>query len=307
MSLDPTQKTYRDGAASSTTLLDQAMHESGAAEKNEKLDWHHNPETLDEARRRNHDEPIELAHKAAEASADWIRKDGIKEAAWKGGEVALKKAGGETLAETVKFLHDPLSPLKDIAQKRALAVAKNAAKVTMGAIGVEGMAVIGAGVATIGVAVRQVQLAEKNRETSDVVAMDLAATSLLDVDVDYKLSVYKHYQGSIAPESVMSKFKNPDGSLTAYGRENLPKLQAACDAGRSAALQAFYCDDVKGFLDSNPKVQERLKNDLAFSKGWDEVMFVKDRPNPSPKLDAIEHGVKARDGWSAADVIPMRG
>lgn len=294
MALSTTDKTYRDGGASSTALLDDAMHESGAAEHGERLDWHHDPATLDEVRRQVRDEPQEVARKAAEWTADKVVKHALF--------AAVAKVGGNTMARAGELLVNPLS----VATKPIAHYAMQTVKTVAGAAGVAETATIGAGVATVVAAVRNVQLAEKLRAASDVVAMDLAATSLLDLDQGYTASVYRRYDGSIAPDSLIARFKNADGSLTAYGRENLPKLHAACDAGRSAALQAVYCDDPKGFLDANPKIKERVAHDLAFSKGWDEVMYVKDQPGAAAKLEAIEHGVKARDGWSGAQAIPVR-
>jgi hypothetical protein len=149
---------------------------------------------------------------------------------------------------------------------------------------------------------------DRAREAADMVGMDLAATELLDLDANYKLDVAKHYEGSIAPPSVVAHFRNTDGSLTAFGKENLPKLQAACDAGRSAALEAIYCDDPKAYVESNPKIKDRLEHDIAFSKGWDEVMFIRDNdPDCTKKLETLEQSIKARDGWSGAASIPVRG
>ncbi len=295
MSLDPITKAYRDGVASSTELLDGAMHESGAADKTEKLDWHRAPETLDQARQEAHDEPEETARQAAEKLAELA----ITKAADKGTLALLAKVGGKPMATALEYAMNPqkivTKPLTQLAVKTAAGV------------GAAEMALAAAGVATIGAAVRNVQLGDKLRQASDVVAMDLAATSLLDLDGDFQSSVYRHYAGSIAPDSVMAQFKKPDGSLTDFGRRNLPKLQSACDAGRGAALQAVYCDDPKAFLDANPKLKDRLEHDIAFSKGWDEVMFLKNQPGAAQKLDAVEQHVKANDGWSSAQTIPVRG
>jgi len=101
-------------------------------------------------------------------------------------------------------------------------------------------------------------------------------------------------------------FKGWDGKLTAFGKEHLPELQAACDAGSRAAFEAMRCGGREAFARLHPDMAQRLETDVAFNKGFESVMWCAMQPDRDARLNAIQSGLDARD-VRGAHAQPVRG
>jgi hypothetical protein len=105
---------------------------------------------------------------------------------------------------------------------------------------------------------------------------------------------------------VMRLFRQPDGALTEYGRNALPKLQAACDSGSRAGFDAVRSGNLSGYLAAHPEIAARREKDVAFAKGFDQVLFAANCGDGGHKLVSIQKDIDARDARMTAQV-PVRG
>lgn len=282
---------YRD-KASSTELMQQAFEDSGYVEKGhgQKLAWHEGLETYDQANEARKDAPGEVAKKVGELGLDKVAEEGAK--------FVAKRVFGEKALEIAERAMNPLSPITDGAVK--------AVKATVKVDGMIGLAIVGAGVATIAAAVKTVADGDRMQDHQDTISLDLATTQLLTLDPDYRHSVIKKYEGNVESDTVMKQFRAADGSLTAYGRAVVPKLQAVCDAGCRAGFDAVRTGGVAEFLKSHPDIAERRQKDIAFAKGFDQVIFAANCGDGGHKLVEIKKGVDERDARTTSSVV-VRG
>lgn len=295
-----------------TEIMRQAMYDSKAADKStEHLEWGHDPVTLEQAIERRKEED---QHSGQEAligagvglAAEW-GTEALAHAVHLKGFVAHALpviVGGAAEGGVTKAMG---GEMKEVIQETAIGVAVGSVgSLATGAIGKTGGAMVHGAKLSVEAAVRGMVGAEKLRDAADIVGMELATTDLLELDQGFKNNVHAKYDGSVSPSSVMQLFKNADGSLTEYGKKNLPKLQAACDDGTKMALECVFADTgnkdwnahIAGFLKAHPDVYERMQTDIAFAKGWDQVIYVKDQAGAMDKLEALEKSIHARDARS---------
>jgi hypothetical protein len=267
--------------ANTTELMQQAFEDSGYVQKGEgqKLAWHDGLETYEQANEARKNEPQEAAKKVAEKLADI-------------GAEALAKKGAEKVfgKQIVELAERGMKPLSAVTGPATTAVKSMVtAEVAVGG----GMIVAGA--ATIVAAGKTITDGDRMNNHMNTIALDLATTQLLKLDPDFRHSVIKHYEGNVEPDTVMKKFRNPDGSLTAYGREVVPKLQAACDEGCRAGFQVYRSGDLARFLNDHPDIAARRQKDIAFAKGFDQVIFAMTYGDNDHKLVQIKKDVDSRD------------
>jgi hypothetical protein len=286
------ETNYRDGSANTTELMQRAFEDSGYVEKGhaKNLEWHEGLAPYEQANEARKD--------ASAAPAKWL----LEKAAESGGATAFKQGATRLFGkEVVSRASFGMNPAKSIAKT----VIQGAA----GAVSAEAMiggGIIIAGGATILAAAKNMADGDRMRDHQDTIALDLATTQLLSLDPEYRHSVYKKYEGNCEPDTVMKLFRNADGSLTAYGREALPKLQAACDAGSRAAFDAVRSGDLSRFLKDHPDIAARRERDVAFAKGFDQVVFAASCGDGGHKLVEIKKAVDDRDARTSAPVT-VRG
>ena len=274
---------YRDGELSSTRLMQDAMEQAHAVGEGDgkKLEWHKDHESMDQARARMHDEPAMVMRYVA------------------AGVVALDV--GKVTKDAVKNAPGLLESPWQFAKTEASNAAKFAAKIatlTYLAEAAGGLAVLAAGAEVIHAYGQGDELAHR----SDVDAMDVAVTNLLDLDPSFKAAEWKKYPG-IAPDSTMALFKDAYGKSTEFGSRHIPELQASADAGARAALDALTGKaGLDVYLADRPDVRQRCNDDIAFSKGFENVRYVATHENAAAKLKALEARVDERDARSAASV-----
>jgi hypothetical protein len=297
MHLDGTKQR----SAEATEIMRQAMYESGAADKaTEELGWKHNPMRIDQAIEQRKEEDQESGRMALLGAT---AGEAVSHA------MHLGKVTTAFVGAVLGQLHAAVEGghIKD----HVVALGETALEFGANAVGEGGgVAVQGAKLAVQGF-VRAFQGQDQLRNAADIVGMDLAATDLLDLDQGFKNSVHEKYDGQMTPPSVIRHFKNADGSLTEFGKKYLPTIQAACDEGTKKALECVYADTdnkdwsvhITNYLKAHPEVSQRLESDIGFAKGWDQVMFLKDRDGAADKLDALEKAVHARDARSAERVF----
>lgn len=284
------ETNYRD--RTSTELMQKAFEDSGYVEKGQgqKLAWHEGLETYEQANEARKDAPQETAHKVAEKLADL------------GGEYVAKKGAeklfGKHVVELAERGMKPLSPLTS--------AAGNAVKTMVTAEVAVGGGMIVAGAATIVAAGKTITDGDRMNDHMNTIALDLATTQLLALDPDFRHSVYKHYEGNVEPDTVMKQFRNADGSLTAYGRAVVPQLQTACDDGCRAGFDAVRSGGVAQFLNAHPDIASRRQKDIAFAKGFDQVLFAASFGDGGHKLVTIKNDVDSRD-VRAQSQAPVRG
>lgn len=286
-----------DGTTNGTQLMQRAFEDSGYIEKGHGKDlaWHEGLPTYEQANEQRKD--------AAAKPMEWAL-DKAKEAA---PEFAMKKVAERMLGkQVVEMAEFGMNPAKSIAGR----VVTEGGKAAIAAIGTEAMIGGGmalAGVVTVAAAVKTVADGDKMARHQNTIALDLAATQLLQLDADYKHSVYKKYEGNCEPDTVMKKFRNADGSLTAYGKQVVPQLQAACDDGSRAAFDCVRSGNIGKFLQDHPALAARRQSDVAFAKGFDQVLFAANAGDGGHKLVAIKRDVDSRDARMHETPSQVRG
>jgi hypothetical protein len=263
---------YRDGELSSTAMMQQAMEQAHAVDPGagKKLEWHADHEAMDAARARMHDEPAKVAGALVGKGAKKL----VEGQAWKASDPLVKR----------------LMPL----------VAEGRQKIAEGvrAAALAGGAEIGAaiilGASAVGEAVHAMQQGDELRHKSDIDAMDVAMTNLLDLDPAFKQAEAAKYPG-INPQSTMRLFTDSYGKPTEFGRQHIPELQAAADAGARAALDAMRCGGREAYFKMHAGMERRLNDDIAFNKGFENVMFVAAHEGAADKLQNIERALSGRD------------
>jgi hypothetical protein len=265
----------------STELMQKSFEDSGYVEKGQgqKLAWHQGLETYDEANEARKNAPQEAAQKLAEKAADLVAEGAAKKGA--------EKLFGKQVVELAERGMKPLTPFTT--------AATNAAKAFVTADVAIGGGMVIAGAATVVAAGKTIADGDHMNDHMNTIALDLATTQLLKLDPDYRHSVYKHYEGNVEPDTVMRKFRNADGSLTAYGQQIVPKLQAACDEGCRAGFDAVRSGGLAQFLNAHPDIAARRQNDIAFAKGFDQVIFAANCGDGGHKLVQIKNDVDSRD------------
>ncbi len=259
---------YRDGELSSTTLMQDAMERAHAVGQGEgkKLEWHKDHESMDQARARMHDEPATaMAYVAAAVLA-----------------VDVFKVGKDAAKNAPELLDAP--------RKFAKTEASNAAKfatTTVGATFASGAAGVLGVAAAVGEVVHAFGQGDTLAHRSDVDALDVAVTNLLELDPDFKSTEWKKHPG-IAPNSTMALFEDSYGKLTDFGAKHVPELQAAADAGASAAIVAMKMGGPAVYFEQRPEMRQRFEDDIAFSKGFSNVLFIAARPGADEKLKTLE-------------------
>ena len=106
----------------------------------------------------------------------------------------------------------------------------------------------------------------------------------------------------ITPNSTTALFVDSYGKPTEFGKEHLPELQAAADAGASAAIAAMRMGGKEAFFAQNSIAARRFENDVAFSRGFDNVMFIVAHPGADEKMRALEARMAERNVRGAASV-----
>jgi hypothetical protein len=278
---------YRDGELSSTKLMQEAMEEAHAVPQGDgaKLEWHKDHESMEQARARMHDEPATVMK--------WVAAAVIA--------VDVGKIAKDAAKNAPNLLHSPWQFAKTEASNAAKFAARTAAE-TYAPEAAGGLAVLAAGAEVIRAFGQGDELAYR----SDVDAMDVAVTNLLDLDTSFRRSEWKKYPG-IAPDSTMALFEDSYGKPTEFGKQHIPELQAAADAGARAALDALnFGNGPDSYLASRPDIRQRCDEDIAFSKGFENVRYVSTHENAAEKLKALQTRLNERDARSTA-AVQVRG
>ena len=279
---------YRDGEMSSTALMQRAMEEAHAVPQGEgkNVAWHADHESMDQARARMHEEPTRFGKAALEIGAGGVAEHFVKHDA----------------KLVVRALFDKVSPgYADTA--KAMGGANRA--VTAAVVGSgEVLAGVALAAAAVFVPVRGMSQGDELLHHSDVDGMDVAVTNLLDLDPAFKQAEWAKHP-SINPQSTMRLFTDSYGKPTAFGSVHIPELQAAADAGSRAALDAMKCGGREAYFAAHPSAKERLNDDIAFNKGFENVMFLAGR-REDEKVHAVEAAINGRN-VSANVAVPVRG
>ena len=278
---------YRDGEMSSTALMQRAMEEAHAVPEGEgkNVKWHADHESMDQARARMHDEPRKALKLGLDAAAGCAAETFVKKTAKSGFFHVVDVVAGTGYADAAKAMS---------AAKRATAAAV--------------LSEVGAGAALVFAAVAEtvhgMNQGDELHDKSDVDAMDVAVTNLLDLDPAFKDAVRAKHPW-INSQSTMSLFLDSYGKPNAFGSVHIPELQAAADAGSRAALDAMRCGGREAYFAAHPDARERLANDIAFNKGFENVMFLAGR-REDEKVRAVETTINERN-VSANVAVPGRG
>jgi hypothetical protein len=271
----------------STELLQQAMEDSGQVRREDpKAPWRADHETQAQARARLKEEPTKVVTAAAQFAAKKLSSP------------LMTVASGSAMGA----LGARLAPEASAAAKAA-AAAKNAVRegvrAALGVAGADGVIVGGLGAGAVGAAAvyaRSVAASETLRLCTEADALDVAAVDLLQLDGAYKASQAKRFEG-ISASKTEPLFRDAHGELTARGRTQQPLLQAAADEGMRAALDSLSRgghDPMGAFLRDNPDVPNRRATDVAFSKGFDSVLFAAGCADGKARLAAIAQGLAER-------------
>ena len=124
---------------------------------------------------------------------------------------------------------------------------------------------------------------------ADVDARDVTMDHLLDLDPGFRDKDLKRFPDIVGSDA---RYKNADGTLTDLGKKRVPEWQAAADAGAYAAIAATHEGGRDAYLKSHPDVAHRVRTDIAFSKGFENAMFLENEP---AKLAALTEKLHARD------------
>lgn len=263
------------------------MEDSGQVRREDpKAAWRADHETQAQARARLKEEPAKVVGETAVFVAKKLAPSMPgKVSTFATSSLALRfvpeAAGATKLAATVKNLAD------------------QGVKVAMGVAGVDGAIVSGLGAGVVGAAAvyaRSIAASETLRLATEHDALDVAAVDLLQLDPAYKASEWKRFEG-ISASKTESLFRDSNGALTARGRAQQPVLQAAADEGMRAALESLARgghDPMSAFLRDNPDVPNRRATDVAFSKGFDSVLFAAGCSDGKARLAAISQGLRER-------------
>jgi hypothetical protein len=274
---------YRDGELSSTALMQEAMekaHQVGEGE-GKKLDWHKDHESMDQARARMHDEPANVMKYVA------------------AGVVVLDV--GKIAKDVYKAAPHLLNTPAQFAKEEVISTAKSVVTLAEATYTTRFLIALGAAAAAAEV-IHAFGQGDELSHRADVDALDVTVTNLLDLDPSFKSAEWKKYPG-ISSDRTMALFKDDYGKMTEFGRTHIPELQAAADAGAQAALDARQNGGFDSYLASRPDVQQRCRDDIAFSKGFENVRYISThRHDAAAALNALEARIQERDARSNAGV-----
>ena len=276
---------YRAGEMSSTALMQRAMEEAHAVPQGEGKDvkWHADHESMDQARARMHDEPARQGAEMVGKAAEHVAKHYVEHEAKHG----------------LAVLIDKVSPgYANAVHQMSKATAAAASALALPAAGAAGVA------AAVWEVVHAMNQQDELEHKSDVDGMEGAVTSLLDLDMGFRQAENAKHP-STNSEATIRLFVDLNGKPTAFGSVHLPELQAAADAGSRAALDAMKCGGREAYFAAHPDAKERLANDVAFNKGFENVMFLAGR-REDEKVRAVESAINARN-VSANVAVPVRG
>lgn len=276
---------YRDGELSSTALMQHMLEEAHVVGQGEgkKVAWQAGHETQSQAMSRIHNEPTNVAGEVLGGAAEHI----VKHEATRG-----LKAIATSALEGLTTLTAGSASAKLGLGKLALAAAPELA---------------GGVLATAAVAelVHACNQGDELKAKSDVDTLDVAVTNLIALDAGFADAERAKYP-NINAQAVTRLFKAPGGPMTELGKQHLPELQAAADAGAKAAFEAMRCGGREGFASVHPDLAKRLQSDIAFNKGFESVMWCARQPDREARLNAIQAGIDARNVEPPA-MVPVRG
>jgi hypothetical protein len=205
---------------------------------------------------------------------------------------ALKISGVASFSKTiVKNLPEILSTTRAGVKEAATGTMNAGRSYATGVATAEGatLAAGAAGVVAAGaMVVRSCANADDLRHLSDLDAMDVGVTSLLDLDSSFKQQEVAKHPG-INPQALTTFMRTSE-----YGRAALPELQAAADAGSRDALDALRVGK-ESYFKMHPEREARFKSDIAYSKGFDSVLWAASRSDGDSRLKDIRAKLDARD------------
>jgi hypothetical protein len=252
------------------------------------LEWHHGDETAQEARTRMHDEPIDTIRHLPEMTMEYIREHYL----------TAKGLGHHVLD------HAAEEGVKELAKAYLPRIAASSDVLTSFLAGEGAPIVAGTAIAAAEVKHAFTQ-ADELRHRADVEALDVATTALLDLDGGFRAEeAAKHF--GINAEKTVAVFVDSYNKPTAFGRDHLPELQAAADAGSTAALLALKMGGAGAYFAQNPAAKARYNDDIAFSKGFDNAIYIASHDHAEEKLKALEAKLAERNAWLSTS-RPVQG
>jgi hypothetical protein len=250
------------------------MEESHSVDKGEgkKLEWHAGHETWDDAFAHRKDLPDGFGAFGATAGTIVERSTlkGVVTGALLGGPAGAALAGREALATAAKIaLSGP-----------ALVIGGTAVAVTeWGSASARG---------------------EGMKHASDLDAMDLGTTAVLDLDTSFKQAEFAKHPGIVPEKLVTYLMADPQG------RAEIPALQASADVGSRAAFDAIRCGGPAEYFRLHPDAAKRFDDDVAFNKGFEYVTWSASQPDGEARTAAIRAKLDERDARANVS-LPVHG
>jgi hypothetical protein len=130
--------------------------------------------------------------------------------------------------------------------------------------------------------------------------MDLGTTALLDLPEDFKKADMSKHPGIDATKLVTFMMTSP------FGQEHRPELQAVADEGARCALDAMRCGGRAEYERIHPELATRLREDIAFNKGFESVMWSAAQHDGEERVAKIKATLAERDARGSAP-SPVRG